>query len=150
MIGNNIQKFCCEDISLIENYKQAISDTTQTWDCHHRLETDLGLTRDELIKQNKYFNVPASELIFLTRAEHVRLHSIGRQQSEESNRKRSDVMKIKYKGKCNPMYGKHQSEESNKKRSEKLKGKSPTNRGKHRVYDENGKFHYEQKKGAVN
>ena len=30
------RKFCCEDISLIENYALAVADTTQTWDCHHR------------------------------------------------------------------------------------------------------------------
>ena len=35
----NVKKFCCEDISKIENYAAAIADTTQTWECHHRMET---------------------------------------------------------------------------------------------------------------
>jgi len=34
----SLKKFCCEDLSLIENYDLAISDTNQTWHCHHRLE----------------------------------------------------------------------------------------------------------------
>ena len=59
MIRKNVQNFCCEDISLIENYEQAISDKTQTWDCHHRSETDLGLSRDELIERNLYYDVAA-------------------------------------------------------------------------------------------
>ena len=39
MIADNLDKICCEDISLIENYESAISDKTEMWDCHHRLET---------------------------------------------------------------------------------------------------------------
>ena len=34
------KKFCCEDLSLIENHALAVADTTQTWDCakqHMRL-----------------------------------------------------------------------------------------------------------------
>ena len=29
-------KYCRDDISLIENYDKAVSDTTQSWHCHHR------------------------------------------------------------------------------------------------------------------
>ena len=36
MINEGVKKFCNEDISLIENYNKAISDSNQTWDCHHR------------------------------------------------------------------------------------------------------------------
>ena len=73
------KKFCCEDISLIENYDKAIADTTQTWDCHHRGEI-LPCGRfsvSDLKKFELYFNRPASELIFLTRSEHRRLHLKG-------------------------------------------------------------------------
>ena len=43
MIGNRCIKntkkyYCCEDISLIENYDKAINDLTEKYDCHHRLE----------------------------------------------------------------------------------------------------------------
>ena len=34
------KKFCCEDISLIENYHIAIADKEKTWDIHHRRECD--------------------------------------------------------------------------------------------------------------
>ena len=36
----NAKRFCREDISLIENYKEAISDKYKTWDIHHRRECD--------------------------------------------------------------------------------------------------------------
>ena len=34
----NAKQYCCEDITLIENYDKAIADETQVWDCHHRDE----------------------------------------------------------------------------------------------------------------
>lgn len=121
-----VNEYCCEDISLIENYEQAANDKTQTWDAHHRLETTLGLSKDELMKQNRYLNVPANELIFLTHSEHMKLHTQGKENPmygkhhlEESNKKRSESLK----GEKNPWWGKHQSEESNRKRSEAMKGK---------------------------
>lgn len=77
-------KYCNEDISLIENYEQAVNNKTQIWDCHHRKETDEGLSKAELIKQGLYWNRPASELIFLTRSEHMRLHKIGNKNSAKA------------------------------------------------------------------
>ena len=74
-----VKRFCCEDLSLIENYELAVNDTTQTWDCHHRGEVlPCGrFSRDDLKKFGLYFNRPAAELIFLTKAEHIRLHFKG-------------------------------------------------------------------------
>ena len=69
---------CCEDISLIENYQQAINDNTQTWHCHHKREIQNGImiwTSDELIKLGQYYNVKAEELIFLKNSEHRKLHN---------------------------------------------------------------------------
>ena len=37
---DNAKKYCCEDISLIENYNQAIADKEKMWDIHHRRECD--------------------------------------------------------------------------------------------------------------
>jgi len=71
---NTIQKYCCDDISLIENYDKAINDENQTWHCHHKLETELNISRKELIDIGRYYNVPASELIFLTAYEHNYIH----------------------------------------------------------------------------
>lgn len=75
MISENYaNKFCREDISLIENYDKAINDKTQIWQCHHRLETDKGLSKQELIDTGKYFDVEAKDLIFLTERDHKALH----------------------------------------------------------------------------
>lgn len=71
----NIYKFCSDDITQIENFKEALNDRTQVWDCHHRLETELSKTPDELRELGLYENRPASELIFLTHSEHSRIHS---------------------------------------------------------------------------
>lgn len=71
------RQYCKDDVSKIENYEKAMNDTTQTWHCHHRLETfDGERSRPAyyLIMCNMYFNRPADELIFLTPSEHQRLH----------------------------------------------------------------------------
>jgi len=104
-----VKSYCCEDISLIENYDKAINDTTQKWDCHHRLEIDMNLSYKELKESGLYLNRPASELIFLTHSEHQRIHktcqnpmtgktgilcpNYGRSPSEETKQKTSESMK---------------------------------------------------------
>ena len=35
-----LEKYCCEDISKIENYEFANKDNFKGWCCHHRLETN--------------------------------------------------------------------------------------------------------------
>lgn len=79
MINENYAKrYCSEDISLIENYHQAIADKERMWDIHHRKECDEEgrtlFTGKQLIEINLYFNRPASELIFVTRSMHWKLH----------------------------------------------------------------------------
>lgn len=111
------QWFCKDDISLIENYEQAINDKTQTWHCHHRRETIFS--KSELIEIGEYYNRPAIEFIFLTPKEHISLHNKGKKLSEETKRKLSE----KNKGEKHPMYGKSHSEETRKKISEKQKGR---------------------------
>ena len=95
MIGRNVDLFCCEDISLIENYDKAISDKNKMWHCHHRLEVqnDKRISVKELIKTNMYYNRPASELIFLTSSEHRSLHMKGRVVSEKEKIKISNGVK---------------------------------------------------------
>ena len=94
----NAKRFCCEDLSLIENYALAIVDQTQTWDCHHRGEI-LPCGRYEakdLKKFGLYYNRPASELIFLPHDEHTRLHHKGVPKgpmSEATKQKLSDSHK---------------------------------------------------------
>ena len=115
----NVKLFCCEDISLIENYDKAIADKTQTWHSHHRLETEKNLSVKELRKAGLYYHRPASELIFLTPFEHYNLHYKDKPLSEEIKKKISEANK----GEKNPMFGKHLSEEIKKKISETKKGK---------------------------
>ena len=78
MISKQAKRLCSEDIALIENYQQAISDEERTWDIHHRRECDSEgrtlFTGKQLIDMGLYFKRPASELIFVTRAMHLKLH----------------------------------------------------------------------------
>ena len=135
---NEIQakKYCRDDISKIENYDKAIADKTQTWHLHHRLELTLNgefaLTHKQLKMHDMYYHRPYYELIFLTPAEHRRLHGMntsddthqkmseakkGRTLSEEHRRKISEANK----GENNPFFGKHHSEESHQKMREAAK-----------------------------
>ena len=72
------KRYCSEDIALIANYQQAIADEKKMWDIHHRRECDengrMLFTKKQLMEMNLYFNRPASELIFVTRAMHWKLH----------------------------------------------------------------------------
>ena len=99
----NIQRFCREDPSLIENYDKAIADTTRIWDCHHRLEIQGNEVHSmqELKELDLYYHRPACELIFLTHSEHSSLHK---------------------SGKMHPYKGKHLSEETKNKIAKSLIG----------------------------
>ena len=133
MISKRLAKaYCRDDISLIENYDKAVSDTTQSWHCHHRRETIYSAK--ELIEIGEYYNRPACELIFLTPLEHNRLHHLGKNVSAETRKKMSEANK----GENNPMFGKpstfkgkHHSAETRKKMSEARKGKNHPFFGKH-------------------
>ena len=70
---NNAKTYCCEDVSNIERYDEAIADTEQTWICHHKLG-ETGISKEELIARGLYYKRPAYELIFVTKAEHDELH----------------------------------------------------------------------------
>ena len=79
MINEKMAKwYCSEDVSLIENYHEAIADQTKMWDIHHRRESDENgrtlFTHKQLKEMNLYFNRPAEELIFVTRSMHWKLH----------------------------------------------------------------------------
>lgn len=71
--------FCREDISSINGYADAISDTTQMWICHHiNAEPFTGFTTQHLKQMNMYFSRPASELRFVTRTEHAKIHKVAK------------------------------------------------------------------------
>ena len=79
MINEKYAKsYCSEDISLIENYNQAISDQIRMWEIHHRRESDSEgrtlFTCKQLIEMDLYYHRPANELIFVTRSMHKKIH----------------------------------------------------------------------------
>ena len=87
---NQTKKYCKDDFSKIENYEEAISDTTKTWHLHHRKETIY--TRNGLIERGEYYDRPASELIFLPPSQHMALHGTLRQISEDTRKKLSKAL----------------------------------------------------------
>ena len=72
------KRYCSEEISLIENYHDAIADEERMWDIHHRRECDSEgrtlFTKKQLKELNLYFKRPASELVFVTKSMHMKLH----------------------------------------------------------------------------
>ena len=71
------KRYCKDDISLIENYEQAVNDKTKTWHCHHRGEILAcgRYTPDDLKKFGLYWKRPASELIFISKSKHKAIHN---------------------------------------------------------------------------
>lgn len=135
------RKFCSEDISLIEGYQEAVADLSQTWDIHHRRETDEGISGRELIRRGEYLHRPASELMFLPHDEHIRLHTLGRPLSKETRKKISQAtsgnkhflgkhhsdetkkrLSLAMSGENHPFFGKHLSKSARKKLSQALSG----------------------------
>ena len=103
------KRYCKEDLYKIENYDKAISDTTQTWDLHHRTEIWWNCSKKELIENECYYHRKACELIFLAHEEHTSLHK---------------------KGKASPNKGKTFSKEHRKKMSDSHKGHKSALKGK--------------------
>lgn len=71
----SVNLYCNGDITLIENYHEAINDNNETWICHHKLEIELQLFSYDLIKKNLYFNRPPEELMFIKKNDHIKLHA---------------------------------------------------------------------------
>ena len=117
------KEFCCEDISLVENFDKA-STSEEMYEFHHRLEIELNVSRSWLKKHNMYNQRPASELILLTKDEHRRLHHLGKKRTEETKRKISDAKK-----------GKKRTEETKRKISEAQKGNKHTDDTKRKISD---------------
>ena len=90
----NIYRYCEGDITQIENFFEAVNDRSDlyshsNWVCHHRLEThnldgsrrEIQQSRDDLKLLDLYYHRPPSELIFLTKEEHNKVHTQGRRLS---------------------------------------------------------------------
>ena len=114
-----MRSFYCKDYENIENYDKALKDNFKGWEVHHRKEAEFS--RKELIALGMYYNVSSEELVFLTRAEHNKLHNEGKPLPDDVKKKISATLKGKHTGKDNPFYGKKHSEEHNRKISEAMK-----------------------------
>ena len=122
LFGNREWQWCSKP-ELIENYDKAMADTTQTWVCHHRLETHnsdgelrlVPLSLKELKALDMYYQRPPEELIFMARSDHASLHNIcnkqwtklrdakiGKPLSEETKKKISNTLT----GRKNPEHSK--------------------------------------------
>lgn len=66
-------RYCCEDLSKIQNYQEAANDLENVWDCHHRL--GIVISQKQLKKMGLYKKRPAIELIFVRHDEHLKLHA---------------------------------------------------------------------------
>ena len=135
----HVKKFCNGDITKIENYELAITDNTQTWHCHHRLETHnsdgekrlVHIQKKELIELDMYYNRPPEEFIFLTSVEHNRLHNKGKTLSDKQKR----IFTRK---------GKKNSKEHNKKISEANKGKTFSEETRRKISEANKGRHFSE------
>lgn len=117
-----VKRFC-SNFTEIENYDKAIADTEKVWECHHKLElietgAVVDSTKQDLIDWGIYYDRPADELIFLTKAEHRRLHA---------NWKKNKFFAEKGRTPWNK--GIPMSNETRKKISENRKGKGISPRG---------------------
>ena len=77
---NRQRRYCSESLSKVENYQNALNDNFAGWDLHHKAEILPDGTRvsvKELNKHGKYWNRPASELIWLKHGDHMKLHNSG-------------------------------------------------------------------------
>ena len=144
----NWKSYCSEQLELIENYMAAKADDFEGWCIHHRLEIQpdgTHMSRQELKDKDLYYGRPASELIFMRRPEHKRLHWLGKHHSAEARKKMSESHKGKHlpaehrkklseslSGEKNPFFGKHHSADTRRKMSESLSGENHPLFGKHR------------------
>lgn len=142
---SHIKRYCNEELSEIENYELAKADEFYGWVCHHKLEIheDYENSPSELMLMNLYYHRPASELIFVTKAEHSKIHNFGPKMSatnkgqhhnEETKRKISESNKGKHKY----WLGKKRTEET------KHKMREHSHKGKHWTLINNKRWYYDE------
>lgn len=122
-----VKQMCREgELEKIENYEQAINDKEHTWVCHHRLELtidgEFANYRKDLIRMGMYWNRPAFELIFMTKTDHMKMHSHVQPVSKETKKKMSE----KALNRISPRKGVKLSEETKEKLRQANLGKKHT------------------------
>ena len=114
----------CKTYWLIENYQEAVNDTTQLWVIHHRRELQDGFCiwkAEELVKIGQYYHREPDELIFMKLSDHISMHN---KAIDPKTKKPCCYRDVDRTGEKNPMFGKHLTEETKKKLSNALKGRS--------------------------
>lgn len=135
-----LKRYCCGDISKIENYEKALEDNFVGWCCHHRLETHtsygekrlIDLSATELKSLGMYYSRPAEELIFMKQYEHTHLHHIGKPKPK-SELARKHISEAQIGKKRKPI-----TEDTKRKLSEALKGNTNGRGGKGRTSPNKG------------
>lgn len=120
--------YCCEDISKIYGYKEAVADKEKMWNIHHCL--GLVWTVEQLIEMGLYYKQPAEYLMFVTPSDHTKLHYITKPIDEKWRKNNS----IAHKGQVAWNKGKKMSKEFCEKVSKGLIGNVPWNKGMRGVY----------------
>lgn len=92
--GEPYSQSFCRNPELIENYAEAIADTTQMWTCHHKFE-NLGFSGKQLVNMGMYYDVEPKDLVFMRDSDHRALHNRISGQSEESRKKISKALSKK-------------------------------------------------------
>ena len=81
-------------IELIENYEKADAANFEGWCIHHKLEVTLdgeyALSKKDLIRHDMYLNRPPYELIWMTKSDHMKLHSRINNNFTDYNRRKRD------------------------------------------------------------
>lgn len=121
--------FCREPIENIENYEKA-NNSKEKYVCHHKNGAPFtGFNKNDLIKMKMYYHRPASELIFVSEAEHMKLHRKGIKMSDETKKK---ISASKF-GKTPWNKGKPMSEETKQKLSKSIRGRHHTEETKKKM-----------------
>ena len=144
MINLRTARQYCKNYTQIENYEEAINDSTETWICHHILGEILS--SEQLKKHDFYYDVPPCMLKFVTKNEHSKIHrkshahpyrktsSKIRKLSDETRKKISESCKgrkfsVETRKKISEANKRRKlSVETRKKLSEALKGRVPWNK----------------------
>ena len=122
-----VKQMCREgELEKIENYEQAMNDKENTWVCHHRLELtmdgEFANYKKDLIRMGMYWHRPYFELIFMTKSDHMRMHSHVQPVTNESKKK----MREKALNRVSPRKGVKLSEETKEKLRQANLGKKHT------------------------
>lgn len=119
-----VKQYCCEDISKIYGYKEAVEDKTKRWELHHCL--GLAWTKEQLIEMGLYYNQPADRLMFVTPSEHKNLHFKLGYNNEEWRNNISNTLK----GRTAWNKGVPRPEHLKEKQSKRMSGAGNPNYGK--------------------